>query len=383
MLPGVGALSYYIRSQEQSSSQVAVKQRGYTFPRDATGPWAAHAEEFDASEGMTFRQHMIAGAAAGIMEHIVMFPVDTVKTRMQAGISQGSPAYRSVFDGIRTIAAKEGITRLYRGMFAIASAAVPSHALYFATYEFCKEKLGGNAPGYHVAIHALSGAAATMAHDSAVTPLDVVKQRLQVFDSKYTGVFDVIRTTFRREGFRAFYASYPVTVLMNIPYMGVHFATYEAVLHTLTPDGNHSTRHELFAGLCAGALGGFVSTPFDVIKTTIQIDESTTKRDIKTAAREIKMKYGARGLMRGATARMLYFAPSAAICWTTYEGMKRVLGRDHDHDHDHDHHGHSHHAHEHDHHHGHGKKKHDHHHAHAHDHDNHHPETKQPEQKNN
>jgi hypothetical protein len=29
-------------------------------------------------------QHMMAGAAAGITEHTAMYPVDTIKTRMQA-----------------------------------------------------------------------------------------------------------------------------------------------------------------------------------------------------------------------------------------------------------------------------------------------------------
>ena len=29
-------------------------------------------------------QHLLAGAMAGVAEHAVMFPVDTIKTRMQA-----------------------------------------------------------------------------------------------------------------------------------------------------------------------------------------------------------------------------------------------------------------------------------------------------------
>lgn len=29
-------------------------------------------------------QHMIAGSVAGIVEHTAMYPVDTIKTRMQA-----------------------------------------------------------------------------------------------------------------------------------------------------------------------------------------------------------------------------------------------------------------------------------------------------------
>ena len=34
-------------------------------------------------DGLNSRGHMIAGAAAGIAEHAVMFPVDTLKTMLQ------------------------------------------------------------------------------------------------------------------------------------------------------------------------------------------------------------------------------------------------------------------------------------------------------------
>lgn len=37
-------------------------------------------------------QHMVAGALAGIGEHVAMYPVDTVKTRMQALAHPGQQA---------------------------------------------------------------------------------------------------------------------------------------------------------------------------------------------------------------------------------------------------------------------------------------------------
>lgn len=40
-------------------------------------------------------QHMIAGALAGIGEHVAMYPVDTVKTRMQALAHPGQQVGRS------------------------------------------------------------------------------------------------------------------------------------------------------------------------------------------------------------------------------------------------------------------------------------------------
>ena len=49
-------------------------------------------------------QHMLAGAVAGILEHTLMFPVDTIKTRMQAlshpGQQAGSICFLVVSQGI-------------------------------------------------------------------------------------------------------------------------------------------------------------------------------------------------------------------------------------------------------------------------------------------
>ena len=39
-------------------------------------------EEYDPKSGLTFTDHMIAGSCAGLMEHIVMYPVDTLKVRV-------------------------------------------------------------------------------------------------------------------------------------------------------------------------------------------------------------------------------------------------------------------------------------------------------------
>ena len=68
-----------------------------------------------------------------------------------------------------------------------------------------------------------------MAHDAIVTPLDVVKQRLQVYNSSYAGVLQCIRRVAAEEGLKAFYASYPTTVAMNVPFQAVHFAAYESI----------------------------------------------------------------------------------------------------------------------------------------------------------
>lgn len=132
---------------------------------------------------------------------------------------------------------EEGPGRLYRGFSATVTGAIPSHAMHFATYEWIRHRFGGSEPGHHPVLNGLAGGMATMMHDAIVTPLDVVKQRLQVYNSSYAGVLQCIRTVFTQEGLRAFYASYPTTVAMNVPFQTVHFGAYESFKILFTADG--------------------------------------------------------------------------------------------------------------------------------------------------
>lgn len=228
-----------------------------------------------------------------------------------------------VLDTFGSIVRKEGIGHLYKGLPAILVGAIPSHAVYFATYEFVKERLGGRAPGHHPIVNGVSGACAVMAHDAIVTPLDVIKQRMQVYKSQHDSVFSCLRSIVRNEGVRVLFASYPITVAMNVPFMAVHFATYEGVKLQLEQSYGHGVWAHLLAGACAGALGGFVSTPFDVCKTMIQIRGDVS--GVRNVMKRIVKHGGIPALFHGATARCLYFTPSAAICWTTYEAFKSWL----------------------------------------------------------
>jgi Mitochondrial carrier protein len=66
-------------------------------------------------------QYMAAGAIAGIAEHVAMYPVDTVKTRMQALAHPGQQLHGAPLHlAIKNIVRREGVLRLYRGVSAVA-----------------------------------------------------------------------------------------------------------------------------------------------------------------------------------------------------------------------------------------------------------------------
>ena len=64
---------------------------------------------------------MAAGAIAGIAEHVAMFPVDTVTTRMQA-LGHPGQALRGagVRRALRSVVRREGVRGLYGGVSAVA-----------------------------------------------------------------------------------------------------------------------------------------------------------------------------------------------------------------------------------------------------------------------
>eukprot|EP01018_Ginkgo_biloba_P004963 Gb_37582 [translate_table: standard] len=286
-------------------------------------------------DGLSFGQFMLAGSVAGMVEHMAMFPVDTLKTRMQMLASSGGFSHSGVGRALLSIMKSEGPLGLYRGIGAMGLGAGPAHAVYFSVYEACKEKLGGNGPGHHPLAHAGSGVIATVASDAVLTPMDVVKQRLQLRSTPYGGVIDCIRRILREEGLRAFYASYRTTVLMNAPFTAMHFATYEAMKKVLIgffPD--NVSEENLFihitAGGAAGALASAVTTPFDVVKTRLQCQgvcgaDRFTSSSICNVVQTIVAKEGPTALLRGLKPRMLFHAPAAAICWSTYEASKSFL----------------------------------------------------------
>jgi solute carrier family 25 (mitochondrial iron transporter), member 28/37 len=66
-------------------------------------------------------QYMLSGATAGIAEHVAMFPVDTVKTRMQALAHPGQRLHgMPLHTAVSAILRREGLLRMYRGVGAVA-----------------------------------------------------------------------------------------------------------------------------------------------------------------------------------------------------------------------------------------------------------------------
>jgi len=273
-----------------------------------------------------------AGSIAGLTEHTLLYPIDTVKTRMQAVlISNVETQYKSFIDCFTQIVKHERPWALFRGWPAVVVAAVPSHGMYFAAYEVSKFKLNA-VEGMHPFKIAIAGAFAAMAHDAIVTPFDVIKQRMQLKNCPYSNICSCAFETLKYEGYTSFFRSYPTTVLLNIPTFSTNFVVYESskiILKDTILESEENWFHHLIAGGIAGGVAGLVSNPLDVIKTAIQTDTSYGYKSIGKTVKRIMSDHPSKPykiFLSGATARATYMIPSAAITWTVYEAMKNYLG---------------------------------------------------------
>ncbi|KAH0470526.1 hypothetical protein IEQ34_000249 [Dendrobium chrysotoxum] len=83
----------------------------------------------------------------------------------------------------------------------------PAHAAYFSIYEISKRLLLIEDHLNNPAAHATTGIFATVASDVVFTPMDTVKQRLQMGSSPYKGFIDCVRRVLKEEGFWVFYGA--------------------------------------------------------------------------------------------------------------------------------------------------------------------------------
>ncbi|KIW56512.1 mitochondrial thiamine pyrophosphate carrier 1 [Exophiala xenobiotica] len=186
-------------------------------------------------------ESFISGAGAGAAATTATYPLDLLRTRFAA---QGSERiYQGLFGAVRDITHHEGPTGFFRGLSAAVGQIVPYMGLFFMSYEFLHQYIGGKTLPFGSG-DATAGVFASIFAKTAVFPLDLVRKRLQVQGPtrtryihtnipEYKGVFRGLAAIWRREGYRGWYRGLTVSLIKAAPASAVTMWTYERVLHAL------------------------------------------------------------------------------------------------------------------------------------------------------
>ncbi|KAL1840529.1 hypothetical protein VTJ49DRAFT_350 [Mycothermus thermophilus] len=320
-----------------------------------------------------FQTALLAGALAGTTVDLSLFPLDTLKTRLQS--AEG-------------FFASGGFRGIYRGVGSALVGSAPGAAFFFCTYEATKSALARprlirgsehSTPSPHnkalesgeLALeHMLAASAGEIAACAVRVPTEVVKQRAQAglhggsslsalkhilshhnpshhgggLHSSIKGLTAVWRELYRGWG---------ITVLREVPFTILQFPLWEALkawgrerkartgrglfgdANIPPPSSHHSHRHQPLTevsapesalyGSLAGAVAAGVTTPLDVLKTRVML--STQRESAWSVVKSILRENGVRPFFAGIGPRVAWISVGGAIFLGSYQWAVNALTR--------------------------------------------------------
>ncbi|KAH8238374.1 hypothetical protein KR032_005231 [Drosophila birchii] len=310
---------------------------------------------------------------------------------------------RGSMDAFVKILCSSGLGGLWSGLSPTLVSALPSTIIYFLTYEYLMDSLsrfylltcrsssninmdeapswepepevaGGdpldapkhpryvNAPtslssGVPYYVPMASGIFSRTLVVTAITPIEMVRIKMQSEYMTYSELWQVLRSLIRQHGVLGLWRGWPPTVMRDAPFSGTYWAAYEAIKRAFS-DAEPSFLFSFLAGAISGAVATLVTMPFDLVTTHTQIElgqsvlcekmgtkgtggtASSTCSGFKSLPRgnpstgamgktsvfsrlgHIYRRQGARGLYVGVMPRMLRVVPACAIMISTFEYSK-------------------------------------------------------------
>ncbi|XP_043275994.1 solute carrier family 25 member 40-like [Venturia canescens] len=321
-------------------------------------------------------QQMVASCTGALITSIFVTPLDVVKIRLQTQqkamlsnkcflycnglMDHLCPCFNSktptwmkengkftgTVDALIKIGKREGIFSLWSGLSPTLVLAVPATIIYFVSYEqlrvYIKDKYNSRLPEQKTQIKEqpfwipmVAGATARIWAASIVSPLELIRTKMQSQKISYIEMNQALKTVIKHSGIQGLWMGLSSTLLRDVPFSAIYWFNYETI-KKIFPGSQHTFSFNLAAGAAAGSIAAFVTIPFDVVKTHRQIEmgEKEIYSERPGPGRSggtfdvIKRIYGQngiRGLFTGLTPRLVKVAPACAIMIATFEHGKRFF----------------------------------------------------------
>ncbi|CAF9909483.1 hypothetical protein IMSHALPRED_008376 [Imshaugia aleurites] len=316
---------------------------------------------------------LIAGAFAAFTVDVLVYPLDTIKTRLQ------SPDYKRLYTKSSTNALPRSLFRgLYQGIGSVILATIPSSGAFFTTYEGTKSILSHTSLPTPIT-HSVASSAGELVSCFILTPAEVLKQNAQMVSHPQRSpssnkIFEGNATILALRKFNSptqLWRGYTALAGRNLPFTAMQFPMFE---HLRTSIQTYRKRKGIATGsmweaalvtavsaALAGSVAAVITTPIDVVKTRIMLSAADSdqprgetqqkavkaieaqgrdaKAEIEKAqqaarggragglavGREIWRTEGVKGLFRGGALRGVWTALGSGLYLGVYESGRRYL----------------------------------------------------------
>ena len=321
-----------------------------------------------------FFDQFVAGAASGLASRLVTHPMDTIKSRMQVHAATRRTGHRgallrSGFGRNITTTTNNAFFGYYKGFGAVALGSPLASGMYFLGYETTKKTLakvrgddGGETTTAAAAAmdNVLTGIVAQALAGIAYTPVDVIKERMQVSSVlpkhlktnngiDYRNVFDAVKTIAQNEGVKnGLMRGYWAQNFVWWPWSASYFVVYEKGLEIFSRSNNNNNNNNnddddddsvqtmynvsphAASAFTAATFATVLTHPLDLCKTRIQTMTAKGMNGggggsltLKMACVDVVKTEGVLALYRGVWARILSVAPGSAISFYAYESIRK------------------------------------------------------------
>lgn len=286
----------------------------------------------------------------------VIAPLDVIKIRLQLQVHSLSdplsvrgvngPVYKGTLGTLKYILREEGITGLWKGNIPAEAMYLAYGSIQFSCYTYISKLLETVPAPFTPPASATSfigGAAAGACATTVTYPLDLLRTRFaaQGRDRVYPSILSSIRHIAEHEGPAGFFRGLGAGVSQIVPYMGLFFASYEALKPIVAnsviamPFGTSDAA----AGIMASVLSKTAVYPLDTTRKRLQVQGPMRQRYVHRniphyagvihTLGHIWKHEGRRGMYRGLTVSLLKAAPASAVTMWTYErAMALMLAMD-------------------------------------------------------
>lgn len=290
-----------------------------------------------------FATALLAGGIAGTTVDLSLFPLDTLKTRLQS--------HAGFFPS-------GGFRGIYRGVGSAVVGSAPGAAFFFCTYEGVKgilssrrqrrhnigvdgierdpvhgSKIGDKsweAPLEHMVAASLGEVAACAVR----VPTEVVKQRAQagLHGGSSAAALGAILSQYKTVGltgvWRELYRGWGITVMREVPFTVIQFPLWEALKgwgRRRKGGGSVevSAGESALYGSISGAVAAGITTPLDVLKTRVMLSKEREK--VFTVLRDLLRNHGIRPFFSGIGPRVMWISAGGAIFLGSYQWAVNAL----------------------------------------------------------
>ena len=340
----------------QEVDRFGLGQVGLGMDGSRIGGWVTHTKGGEAAI------HFMTGGIAGCMGAAAVFPIDLVKTRLQAQKGDGDEElkYKGGIHCFRTVLREEGPLGLYSGLSAQLIGVWPEKAMKLSANDFMRGVLADPITGsIPIPGQVLAGAFGGLCQTVFTNPLEIVKIQLQLGGASSaasnkaamvpvlsaSAVASMEETSVAEEtaagglrlvqvvkdlGLVGLYRGVDTCAARDMFFSGLYFPLFATLKELLANHGHSGGVWLLIAATLAGGPAAYLSTPLDMIKTRQQAAAASASPgseppSAKHCLDEILAESGWRGLFTGGAARVIRSAPQFGVTLTVYDQLNSAV----------------------------------------------------------